>query len=514
MKKITYLYENCKMPLRVTLFGFILMAFGFLIRNENVNIFYTFSNTYLLMFADGCQMLGQTIVSNLPLIFMVYLVCKKANSGVPIILALIGYFSFLVTMTLYVPQNLSSYFYNSTSGINTIISLSGNGKLPLETGLIGSFVVGYITRFSYIRSRHRSSHSLLGFLNKDSAAIIYNIVFCVLAGMAFSYLGPILYSYLAKVIVYISKDLNDPARMLLYGFMDRVLSILGLGNSIKYPFWFTSLGGTYQTISGQNIVGDVNIWAYVKDSVTTYTGAGRFVAPYYVINMFMTPACYVGIFTSINDSDEKKHYIVPLIALILLSIICGSSIPLELFLLFTSPMLLLGFVFVAACVYAYLTYAGIYLGASISNYSSITALPGSFPDFIINIRSINHYDAIISILLVGVLAFLVVCLLTYFYYHHFAYNFVNTSKAEDEVKEIILKLGGIDNIISAKAGFMRINFALKDEELVSIEKLSELPIAKIYETKNGFSMELGSSSYIVSKMVSKSIKKDEVAIDK
>ena len=203
MKKITYLYENCKMPLRVTLFGFVLMAFGFLIRNENVNIFYTFSNTYLLMFADGCAILGQTIISNLPLVFMIYLVCKKANSGVPIVLALVGYFSFLATMTLYVPQNLASYFYTSTSGINTAITLSGTSKLPLETGLVGSFVVAFITRFSYIRSRHRSSHSLLGFLNKDSAAIIYNIVFCVLAGMVFSYLGPIFYTFICSCFFFI-----------------------------------------------------------------------------------------------------------------------------------------------------------------------------------------------------------------------------------------------------------------------------------------------------------------------
>ena len=170
-------------------------------------------------------------------------------------------------------------------------------------------------------------------------------------------------------------------------------------------------------------------------------------------------------------------------------------------------MLLLGFVSIAALVYAYLTYAGIYLGSSISS-STITALPGSFPDFIINIRSINHYDAIISIVFVGLVAFLVVVLFTFFYYHYFAYNFVNSSKAEEETNKIIERLNGIDNIISAKAGMMRVNFTVKDSESINIEELSELPIAKIYETKNGFSMELGSSSCIVSNMVSKLISSD------
>ena len=193
-----YLYENCKMPLRTAFFGFMLMAFGFLIKNENVNIFYTFTNTYLLMFADGCALLGQTIVSNLPLIFMIYLVCKKANSGIPILLALVGYFSFLITMTLFVQQNLSSIAYTTNSGINAMININGNAKYPLETGMIGAFVVAFITRFSYIRSRHRSSHSLLGFLHKDSAALIYNVVLCTAAGMLCSYVGPLVYTYFAK----------------------------------------------------------------------------------------------------------------------------------------------------------------------------------------------------------------------------------------------------------------------------------------------------------------------------
>ncbi|MBR3227448.1 MAG: hypothetical protein IKF68_02765, partial [Erysipelotrichaceae bacterium] len=159
MKRIMNIYENCKMPIRIAFFGFILISFGFLIQNENVNIFYTFTNNFLLMFAQGCLMLGKTIIINLPLIFMVYIVCKKANSGVPIALALIGYFAYMITTTLFASQSLSSYAYASNVGINAIVDLSGLSRYPLETGLIGSFIVAYITRYSFIRSRHRTSHS-------------------------------------------------------------------------------------------------------------------------------------------------------------------------------------------------------------------------------------------------------------------------------------------------------------------------------------------------------------------
>ena len=176
MKRIMTVYENCKMPIRIAFFGIGLIAFGFLIQNDSVNIFYTFSNKFLLMFAQGCLMLGNTIIVNLPLIFMIYFVCKKANSGVPIALALLGYFAYLITTTLFSSQSLSSYAYASGLGINAIIDISGLTKYPLETGLIGSFIIGYITRYSFIRSRHRTSNSILGFLSMDSAAIIYNIV--------------------------------------------------------------------------------------------------------------------------------------------------------------------------------------------------------------------------------------------------------------------------------------------------------------------------------------------------
>ena len=502
-----YLYENCKMPLRTAFFGFILMAFGFLVKNENVNIFYTFSNTYFLMFADGCALLGQTIIINLPLIFMIYLVCKKANSGIPIILALVGYFSFLIAMVLFVPQDMPNYFYNTSSGINTVVNISGNNKYPLETGLIGSFVVAYITRFSYIRSRHRSSRSLLGFLYKDSAAIIYNIVLCTLAGMLFSYIGPILYKYYFELINYIAKNLDDPYNMLSYGLLDQGLSVLGLSNIIRYPFWFTSLGGTFQTIAGQNIVGDVSIWQYVKDGISTYDGAGRFITPYYVINIFMNPACYLGIYLSISDKKDKIKYIVPLIFLTLLSIICGSPLPLLLFLLFTSPLLLLFYIFISASIYAYFAYANVYLGSAISGYSTLTALPGSLFDLLINIRNINHYDAFISIIITGFVCFILVLIITFVYYHYLAYMFVSTNKDQKAIDDILIKLGGLSNIKNASSGFLEVKINLIDAENINIEELSKLPISKIYETRTGVNLEFGSSSYIIAKYINSCIKK-------
>ena len=501
------LYENCKMPIRICYFGFVLNAFGFLIQNESVNIFYTFKNTFLLLFAEGCLSLGKTIITNLPLIFMIYLVCKKANSGVPILLALLGYFSFLITTSLFADQSLSSYAYASGIGINSIVTITGLSKYPLETGMIGSFIVAFITRFSYIRSRHRSSHSLLGFLNKDSAAIVYNIVFCSAAGILVAYGLPIVYKYLGEVVLYISKDLSDPYRIGAYGFLDRTLSILGLGNFIRYPFWYTTLGGSYQTVSGQAITGDVNIWAYIKDAITTFQGCGRFITPYYVINMFMCPALYLGLYSSMSDKQERRYFIAPIILACLLSIVAGNPLPLELLLLFSCPLLLVLYLIVVGVVFGYMTLAGIFLGSNIgNNVSTITAMPGSFPDFIINLRSPIHYDSLLSIAIIGLVAFAVCYLISVIYFRFISFKLINTTKDDNTINETVEAIGGYDNIASAGSGLFKVNFVLFDNGKISIDKLTNLGVNKMVETKDGVSIEFGSSSYIIAKSIKNTLK--------
>ncbi|MBQ6149209.1 MAG: hypothetical protein IJI83_06670, partial [Oscillospiraceae bacterium] len=91
------LYESCKTPIRVAFFGFILIAFGFLIQNESVNVFYTFRSNIILFVAELFLKIGEYVIMNLPIIFMLNIVCKKANNASPVVMALVGYFTFAVT---------------------------------------------------------------------------------------------------------------------------------------------------------------------------------------------------------------------------------------------------------------------------------------------------------------------------------------------------------------------------------------------------------------------------------
>ena len=57
---------------------------------------------------------------------------------------------------------------------------------------------------------------------------------------------------------------------------------------------------------------------------------------------------------------------------------------------------------------------------------------------------------------------------------------------------------------------LEVNFNLVDIENINTEELSTLAVPKIFETKAGVTLEMGSSSYIIAKYVNKYIGEKDV----
>ena len=507
MKRMMRVYESLKTPIRVAFFGFVLIAIGFIIQNKNVNLFYTFKSSIILFIGELFLKVGEFIIMNLPLLFMLNAVCKRANNAAPVVMALVGYFTFLVTTMLFSTQTLNAQAYASSYGVNSVFNLASGTRLPLETGMIGSLLVALATRAAFILSRHRGNYSITNIFSKDIAGIVYNVLFCFGFGILISYAYPFLYTYLQRGITFISSDLSDPFRIGAYSVLDRVLSILGLDRVIRYPFWFTSIGGSTSNITtGQGISGDVNIWNYVKDvAASTYVGAGRCITPYYVINMFIIPGFYLGTMFSITDKKDRTALIVTFTGAILLSVIAGNPLPVELLMLFTSPALLLGYLSLVGVVSYVFIHRGIYLGFETLSTNTTIAMPGSFPDFIVNVRNINLYDTLLTIVIVGIIALFVMFLLTIIYYRYIAFDFANTGKGDVIVLNTIESVGGKDNIISAQSSLFKLNIYLNNPELISIEKVQEVGPKRVAETKDGICFEFGTSSYAIAKRINKQL---------
>lgn len=500
------MYESCKTPIRVAYLGFALVGIGSFIQNPNVNIFYTFRSTFILFIAELFLNIGKFVIMNLPLIFMLNVVCKKEHNAAPVVIALVGYFTFLVTTMLFANQSLSSQAYATGYGINSAFNLASGNRYPLETGMVGALIVAYSTRAAFIFSRHRGTFSLTNIFEKDTAGIVYNILICFGLGISVSYGYPFIYQYIQKTITFISSDLLDPVRIGIYSVLDRVLSILGLGSIIRYPFWFTSLGGSFQnTLTGQSILGDVPIFAFIKENNVNYLGAGRFVTPYYIINMFIIPAFYIGTLFCVSDKEDRKSLIFLFFAAILMSVIIGNPLPVELLMLFTSPILLVFYLLLVGAVSYGLIAFKAFMGFEASGNNIVAALPGTFPDFIINLRNVNYASTISIMLMIGVTAFVIMLIGVIVYYRFIAFDFANTGAGDKLVNKLIEAIGK-NNITRAESGLFRLNIDLINPDIIDVEKIKKVCPRNVTETKNGLRLALGTSSYSIARRIKKELR--------
>lgn len=501
------LYNSYKTSIRVAFFGIVLITIGFLIKNENVNLFYTFRSPYILFAGEFLHNIGKLIIMNLPIIFMLNGVCKKANNASVVITALIGYFTFAVTTMLFAPQTLAAQAYSNGLGVNSVFNIESGTLLPLETGMIGSLCVAFLTRISFIYSRHRGSYSIFNLFSKEATGMVINIFLCFLLGIGASYLFPIGYDFLQRAITFIGRDLTDPFRIGLYGSMDRLLTDMGLSNIIRYPFWYSSLGGSYSnTATGAMIMGDVNIWNSIKNTIILYDGAGRFTTYYYVLNMFMIPAIYLGTWMSMSDKGDKHALAFLFGAGMLLSFVAGNPLPLEYLMLFTTPFIYLFYIIAVGIVAGTLVYFKAYLGFSPVSTNIPASMPGSFPDFVINLRNASLTNTLAIIVYVGIVAATVCFVVTMIYYHSLSFDFTNTGKLKATAKTIIDALGGKENVQTAGSGLFKLNVYLNDPEKISIEKVRTLGPDKIVETKRGISLEYGSSSTKIAAEIRRQVK--------
>ena len=193
---------------------------------------------------------------------------------------------------------------------------------------------------------------------------------------------------------------------------------------------------------------------------------------------------------------------------ILLSVIAGNPLPTELLMLMTSPALLCFYLVIVGICSGVLVNFEAFLGFSSRISNTVIAMPGSFADFIINIRNSSLIPSIRTILIVGLCAFVVMLVLTMFYYRFLAFDFVKTGKGEILVDDIIRVAGGPENIINAGSGLFKLNVYIRDPEKINYEKIQDIGIRKVVETRNGLTFELGTSCNAIARRINKKLIKE------
>ena len=504
MRRWHSLLEIIQFPLKMLFVAIILTGIGTLMTNQSYAVFWSVDNRNILLIADLLKKTGSFIIINFPFFVMMKFLATKSNSSVPIMIGIVGYIWVLIITMLFHPADLSSASM-SVLGLSYSSPFFDRVRYPLQTGFFACGAVVLASRIAYTRSRTKSNYGFFSFIDRDSWALILTLLLCTVTGFVLVWVWPLVMSLLNTIFHFIATDITNPMNLFVYGVMDRLLADLNLGALLRNMFWYGEQGGTWINNLGVNYLGDVGIWTAQMNSLITPSGVGRFITPYYVLNLFAVPGMLIGFYTMFTDKMEKRRVRLFFVLAVVVSIVTGTLLPLEICLAVLTPLLFVFHLVMTGALFGIFQAMGVTLGLShVGN--AVTAMPGTLFEFLLYFRNPNLQHTIHMILIVGVICFVLYLLFTRFYFKYLALDLFNTGSSKRRVEGFILAVGGLENIKMLNSSPTRLTIQVADASLINFTQIQRLGASKVVESRAGYSINFGAGSTIIRNEINKRIK--------
>lgn len=499
------LLEYFQFPLKVMFFAIVLLGIGSSIVNPNVEFLWRADSEFVLRLSEILRYSGGFLINIFPILVFLKLLTKKYEDSVPVILGFISFFTIMVIVLFLEKTTFPEYFYSSMLGVEVTIP-KGSGVFseglhtPYNIGILGLVIAYFITIKMYRRSRHYSMHGFLSFIDHDAHAMLSTVFVSVVAGIVIAYAWPIVIQVFLGIFTIIREDSSNPLNLFIYGITERLSVLCNLSDIPRSAFWLNEYGGTLTDSFGVVYKGDINIWMAQQALSISEVSAGKFITPFYIINIFIMPAFIIGYYTLVSSKKDRKRYRIFIIIAVLLSIICGNSLPIELFMLVLSPMLYVIYIFIVGLLYAIFQIMGVSIGYTFTG-SLMIANPGSSLDLLQYLRDPKYFQAMVTIGIVGLVCFVFFFLMTRLYFKKFAIGLFSFGDSKRVAKKIVGNLGGLDNITSIESTPDKITVGLEKRDKVDFPKIKEYGAYLILESKEGFMIRFGNISTIIAKEI-------------
>ncbi len=501
MKNWHALFELLSFPIAIIFIGTMMIGTGNLLTNPIFHIAQWVNNETVSRIAELILRTGQFIVVNFPLLFLIRLVSRKNASATTVISGFFGYVIFLFTTLFFTSTTLNSTAYSSILGMgitkSTIGTLSNGAHYPLQAGVFGCVIVSIITLVSFQRSRNRNAYGIFSFLSKEMICTIRTIFYCLLAGIGFAYGWPYVLAGLERIIRFISVDTTNPVNLSLFGILDRVLSACNLSALIRQPFWYASQGGSWVDFGGNSIVGDVNIWTQQFAANAMNGIVGRFITPYYVLNLFAIPGMIWGMYSMETSPIEKRKIRMLCIIGTIVSMMTGNLLAIEFTLLFLCPLLYVFHLAFTGILFGLLQGLHVYLGYNTMDTTTITAMPGTLPELLTYLRIPSLQKNIMIIVLIGILFMILYFVTTRVYFKFLAIDWFKTDARDRIVTKTLKALGGVENVKMTQSSISSLTVALYNPEKIDINRLKRIGAYRIFESKAGYTICFGAGSTMI-----------------
>lgn len=495
------LYDIFQFPLLVMLFALALLGVGNCLTNTAFATLYSVRSDFVILLGNTALRTGTFLLVHFPLLALIRFVTKKGGSATTVTSAFVGYITFHVMTMYFAHTNLSSDAYSSILGLSMTstdsLTLTSSVHYPLQTGIVATVVTGAITLWVFARSRRRSEYSLLAFISRDVWCVMITALWCAVGGIVTALIWPYFLSGLQIAVDFITSDTANPVNLGIYGMLERVLASGNLLTLIRSPFWYGTNSGSWISMGGTSIAGDVNIWTaqFAAGRISGMTG--HFITPYYVLNLFAVPGLLWACYSLQTDRLAKRRTFGLYMVLTLLSYLSGTLLPLELGMLFLCPLLYLMHLGMTGILFGVLQAMHVYLGYQSTTGLMMTALPGTLPELLVYLFNPTLASRVVMIAVVGLVYLVLYYAMTQVYFRYLAIDIFRTGGKERMVQGTILAVGGIENVKMVHSSVGRLTLGLYDHSKLNVEMLREIGGMRVVETKVGYSISFGSASTIV-----------------
>ncbi|MDT3611540.1 PTS transporter subunit EIIC [Cronobacter sakazakii] len=466
--------KSFMLPIAVLPAAGLLLGIGGVFSNPVIVATYSvLDNAALQAIFTLMKLCGSVVFDNLSLLFAVGISVglarsDKGTAGLAAVLCFIVMnkaINAMLTLTgTLAVDNLASVGQGSVLGIVT-----------LQTGVMGGIVSGLLTAWLHNRYSKTELPSLLAFFSGSRFVPIVTSFFAIFLGVALFWVWPPIQTGITHLGGLVEK--TGYIGTFIYGMILKCLIPLGLHHLFYLPFWMTSVGGEVM-VNGHLVQGTQKIFfAQLADPSVTqyYIGVSRFMAGRFADFMFGLPGAALAIYHSAKPENRKKVAGL-LLSAALTAFVTGITEPLEFAFMFCAPLLYGVHVVLTGVAFMLTHMLAITVGQTFS---------GGLIDFLLfGVLQGNAKTNWVLMLPLGAVMF---CL----YYVSFRFLIhwrqLKTPGREDDSAqqaqpvqgkahpaEIVLALGGRENIIDVDCCATRLRVTVKEPAQVKLDAFKHL----------------------------------------
>jgi len=494
-KQLQKLGKSFMLPISILPAAGLLLGIGGALSNANTVAAYPILKApFLQAVFQIMSAAGNVVFANLALIMCIGLAVglAKKDKGTAALAAAV---SFLVM----------------NASIGAMITLFNPNVESIDTGVVGSIVIGVLV--TYLNNRYRGIQlpSFLGFFGGSRFIPIVSSFSAIFVGAIFFLIWPTFQGWLVAAGTAIAG--MGYIGTFFYGFLLRLTGAVGLHHMIYPMFWFTELGGV-ANIAGQQVVGAQKIFfAELADPnhVGMFSAGTRFFAGRFATMMFGLPAACLAMYHCVPKHRRKLVFGL-FFSAALTSFLTGITEPIEFMFLFVAPWLYV--------VHAALDGLSFMIADMLSVRIGNTFSGGAIDFMLFGVLQGNAKTHWIYVIILGVFWAIIYYLLFRFLIKKFNVGTPGRESDGEEVTveskdsitdtamKVLVALGGKENLEDVDACITRLRVAVKDVSKVDKTTIKELGATAVLDVQGGIQAIFGAKADLIKQKINENIGED------